>query len=255
MKDARYTVHQLAALSGVSVRTLHHYDEIGLLPALRSGNNYRRYGSDQVNRLQQILLYRETGMPLSDIARLLDDPNYDAPHALQAHLKRLQAQRERVDDLIATVEKTIAIYEGGNTMSDEEKFEAFKQRSIEKNEEEYGSEVRERWGDETADASAKKFAGMTKEGWKDVQDIEAQMKEALLAGMASGDAAGPDAQRAADLHRQWLCRFWPDGMYTADAHRGMAEMYVADERFKAYYEAFGEGAAAFLRDAIIAYCA
>ena len=80
-------------------------------------------------------------------------------------------------------------------------------------------------------------------------------KEALVAAMAAGDPTGEDAHRAADLHRQWLCKFWKDGTYSKAAHLGLAEMYVADDRFKAYYEAVAPGAAEFLRDAIKAYCA
>ena len=97
--------------------------------------------------------------------------------------------------------------------------------------------------------------GMSEEEYRRTQELESQIKEALLAGMASGDPAGADAQRAADLHRQWLCAFWKDGAYSKEAHAGMAEMYVADERFKAYYEAIAPGAAEFLRGAIKAYCA
>ena len=106
-----YTVHELAALSGCTVRTLHHYDELGLVRAGRAANGYRRYGPAEVDRLQQVLLYREAEMPLADIKRLLDDPAFDARDALAGHLRELHARKERLDGLIASVEKTLASME------------------------------------------------------------------------------------------------------------------------------------------------
>ena len=141
-----YTVHELAALSGCTVRTLHHYDELGLVRAGRAANGYRRYGPAEVDRLQQVLLYREAEMPLADIKRLLDDPAFDAREALAGHLRELHARKERLDGLIASVEKTLASMEGDDPMKDEEKFEAFKQGLVDENEKKYGKEVRERWG-------------------------------------------------------------------------------------------------------------
>lgn len=250
-----YTVRELAELSGVSVRTLHHYDELGLVHPKRSANNYRSYGPEEVDRLQQVLLYREAEMPLSDIKRLLEDPSFDACQALSGHLTELRSRRERLESLIASVEKTLACMEGGKPMKDKEKFEAFKKSLVDENEKQYGKEVRERWGDDAADASNAKVMGMSEEKYQRTQELQEEMTQALLAGMELGDAAGPDAQRAADLHRQWLCMFWKDGTYSKEAHVGLAEMYVSDERFKEYYEAMAPGATEFLRDAIKAYCA
>ena len=249
------TIHEVSKLAGVSVRTLHHYDELGLVRAGRAANGYRRYGPAEVDRLQQVLLYREAEMPLSDIKRLLDDPSFDARTALVGHLRELRARRGRLDGLIASVEKTLACMEGSATMEDEEKFEAFKQGLVDENEQRYGKEVRERWGDDAADASNAKLMGMSVEQYHRTQKLEQGVKDALLAAMAAGDPTGEDAHRAADLHRQWLCEFWKDGTYSKAAHLGLAEMYVADDRFKAYYEAVAPGAAEFLRDAIKAYCA
>ena len=158
-----YTVHELAALSGCTVRTLHHYDELGLVRAQRAANGYRRYGPAEVDRLQQVLLYRECDMPLADIGRLLDDPAFDARDALAGHLRELHARKERLDGLIASVEKTLACMEGSTSMEDQEKFEAFKQGLVDENERRYGEEVRERWGDDAADASNAKLMGMTEE--------------------------------------------------------------------------------------------
>ena len=221
----------------------------------RAANGYRRYGPAEVDRLQQVLLYREAEMPLADIKRLLDDPAFDAREALAGHLRELHARKERLDGLIASVEKTLASMEGDDPMKDEEKFEAFKQGLVDENEKKYGKEVRERWGDDAADASNAKVMGMSQEQFERTQALEQEIKDALVAAMATGDPAGEEAQRAANLHRRWLSAFWKDGTYSKAAHQGIAEMYVADDRFKAYYEAIAPGAAVFLRDAIRAYCA
>lgn len=253
--DNGYTVHELAELSGCTVRTLHHYDDLGLVRAQRAANGYRRYGAAEVDRLQQVLLYREADLPLADIKRLLDDPAFDAHDALAGHLCELRMRKQRLDGLIASVEKTLACMEGSDEMSDKEKFEAFKQGLVDKNEQQYGEEVRERWGDDAVDASNAKVMGMSQEQYERTQALEQEIKDALVAAMAAGDPAGEEAQHAADLHRQWLSAFWKDGAYSKAAHQGIAEMYVADDRFKAYYEAIAPGAAEFLRDAIKAYCA
>lgn len=251
---ARYSVHELAGLSGVSVRTLHHYDSIGLLCPYRADNKYRVYGQEEVDRLQQILLYREVGLGLADIKALLDDASFDAEQALVDHLACLVEQRERTDKLIASVEKTLANRKGAISMSDQEKFEGFKKKLVEDNEKKYGKEARAAYGDDAVDASNAKMMGMTEERYAATQDVEAAMREELLAAMEKGDPAGPHAQKAADFHRQWLTAFWKEGQYSKPAHRGLAEMYVADERFKQYYDAIAPGAAEFLRDAIAAYC-
>lgn len=140
-------------------------------------------------------------------------------------------------------------------MNDSEKFEGFKRKLVEDNEEEYGAEVRAAYGDDAVDASNAKLMGMTEEQYRAVQGTEQALFEALVAGMEEGDPAGDAAQKAADLHRQWLCAFWADGQYSPEAHKGIAEMYVADERFSAYYDKAAPGAAEFLRDAIKVYCA
>lgn len=254
-KGRTYTVHELAELSGCTVRALHHYDELGLVRAQRAANGYRRYGQAEVDRLQQVLLYREADLPLADIKRLLDDPSFNARDALAGHLRELRRRAQRLESLIASVEKTLAHVEGGAAMEDREKFEAFKKGLVDENEKKYGAEVRERWGDVAADASNAKVMGMSEDQYARTQELEEQMREALLAAMAKGDPSCEHAWRAADLHRQWLCEFWADGAYSKEAHVALAEGYAADERFKSYYEAIAPDATEFLRDAIKAYCA
>ncbi len=247
-----YTVQRLASLAGVSARTPRYYDEIGLLkPARVSSAGYRIYGTAEVDRLQQIMFYRELGVGLGEIKQILESPGFDALQALREHRRQLLAKREQLDQLIANLEKTIAQAEGGRTMSDREKFEGFKQKMIAENEARYGEEVRAKFGREALERSNKMLANMTEEQAKALQELSREVIETLKAAYATGDPKGELAQKAADLHRQWLCFFWPQ--YDKEAHAGLARMYVQDERFTAYYDQDQPGLAQFLCDAILAY--
>ena len=144
-----YTVKELSQMAGVSARTLRYYDQIGLLrPARVNPSGYRIYGREEVDRLQQILFYRELGVKLSKIKEILAAPSFDAIQALQEHREKLLAKRKQLDLLIANVEKTIAAKEGRINMKDQEKFEGFKQKLIAENEKKFGMEARERYGTE-----------------------------------------------------------------------------------------------------------
>lgn len=136
-------------------------------------------------------------------------------------------------------------------MSDQEKFEGFKQKLVEENEEKYGKEIRNKYGDEAIDRSNRKIMNMTKEQHEELNALSKELTETLSAAFKTGDPAGQLAQKAADLHRQWLCFFWNN--YTKEAHAGVAQMYVNDEKFTAYYDRQQSGTAAFLRDAILIY--
>jgi len=250
-----YTVSQLAALAGVSARTIRHYDAVGLLkPAKIAENGYRLYNNDQVDMLQQILFYKELGIPLGEINLILSAPEFDPLKALYNHLAALERQKEHTTALIETVQKTIDHMLGGNNMNDKEKFEGFKKELIDQNEKAYGDEVRAKYGDDAVNASNAKFAGISQEKWHEQEVLNEQIAQALKAGTAVGDPGCSDAQHACELHARWLMMFWPDGMYSKEAHLGLGEMYVADERFQAYYNNIAIGAAVFLRDALQIYC-
>ncbi|WP_066632975.1 MerR family transcriptional regulator [Desulfolucanica intricata] len=247
-----YTVQKLAGLAGVSTRTLRYYDEIGLLrPARINSSGYRIYGQAEVDRLQQILFYRELGLSLDSIKEIVTSPSYDGVTALKEHRKKLLEKRKQLDLLIANVDKTIASAEGRIKMSDKEKFEGFKQKMIDENEKKYGREIRAKYGDETVNQSYKKFKEMTEEQYAEWEKLSESVIETLKAAFATGNPAGELAQKAADLHRQWLCCSW--NCYTKEAHAGVAQMYVNDERFTAYYDKEQPGLAEFLRDAILVY--
>lgn len=247
-----YTVQKLGKLAGISTRTLRYYDEIDLLkPARINSSGYRIYGKEEVDRLQQILFYKELGVGLEDIKEMMASPDFDARAALAEHRQRLMEKREQLDLLIANVEKTIALKEGRNTMMDKEKFEGFKQKMINENEEKYGKEIREKYGEEVVEKSNKAFKSMTAEQYGQFEQLGVEVLETLKKAVAEGDPAGELAQKTADLHKQWLTFAW--GQYSREAHAGVAQMYVDDERFTAYYDKEVPGGAAFLRDAVVIY--
>lgn len=247
-----YTIQKLAKMAGISTRTLRYYDEIGILkPARTNSSGYRIYGKAQVDILQQILFYRELAVSLDSIKQIVSSPSFNANHALKEHRKQLLAKREQLDLLIANIDKTIEAIEGRINMSDKEKFEGFKQKLIDDNEEKYGKEIREKYGDEVIDKSNMKVKGMTPEQYAQAERLSTEILSTLSEAIKTGDAASELAQKAADLHRQWLCLYWDN--YSKEAHAGVAQMYVYDERFTAYYDKERPGTAAFLRDAILIY--
>lgn len=247
-----YTIQKLGRLAGVSTRTLRYYDEIGMLkPARINSSGYRIYGQAEVDLLQQILFYRELGVSLEDIKGIVTSPSFDGFAALKEHRKRLLERREQLDILIANVDKTISEKEGIIEMTNKEKFEGFKQKLIEDNEKKYGEEIRAKYGEEQVKRSYHQVKNMTEEQYKEAEKLGEEVLSTLAAAFATGDPAGELAQKTADLHRQWLTFFW--GSYTKEAHAGVAQMYVDDERFTAYYDKEQPGSAAFLRDAVRIY--
>lgn len=249
-----YSINKLAKLSGVSSRTLRYYDEIGLLsPRRTSSNGYRIYGQSEVDVLQQILFYRELGVPLEEIKNIIWAQDYDSASALQGHLSALQSKKEQLERLIANVGQTIAASKGEIRMSNHEKFEGFKRSLIEENEKKYGEEIRQKYGEDTVDASNAKLMGLTEAEYQELQDLSQQVNDTLKKALAQGDPASALAQEACDLHRQWLSFSWQS--YTKEAHLGLGLMYVEDERFKKYYDDIAVGAAEFLYEALKIYCA
>ncbi|QAT40486.1 MerR family transcriptional regulator [Clostridium sp. JN-9] len=247
-----YTVQKLSKIAGVSTRTLRYYDEIGILkPARINSSGYRIYGQNEVDRLQQILFYRELGVSLSSIKLIITSSAFDGNKALREHREKLLAKRQQIDLLIENIDKTLAVSEGGIKMTDSEKFKGFKQQLIDENEKKYGKEIREKYGDNQVEESNNKFKNMTKEQYDEFEKLGKQVLETLKSAFATGDPAGELAQEAADLHKQWLCYTWPS--YSKEAHAGLAQMYVDDARFTAYYDKEQPGTAAFLRDAILIY--
>ncbi|NLK27686.1 MAG: MerR family transcriptional regulator [Clostridiales bacterium] len=247
-----YTVRKLSSLAGVSTRTLRYYDEIGILkPARINSSGYRIYGQAEVDRLQQIMFYRELGVSLDVIKGILNSESFDITMALKDHRLKLLEKRQQLDLLIKNVEKTIQYQEGRVKMMDKEKFEGFKKNLVEENEKKYGKEVREKYGDSAVDASNAQMLNMTQEQYIEFEKLTKEVIDTLKEAYASGDPASELAQKAADLHGRWLSFTW--GNYNKEAHAGVAQMYVDDERFTQYYDQHQPGLAKFLRDAVLVY--
>ena len=242
-----YSVSEIAQLAGVSARTLRHYEDVGLLSPARTENGYRAYGPKDVRRLGHVLAMRSCGLSLSEIRDLLDNPQADVRSALSSHLRDLHEQQQRLQEAVARTSAAIATIERIDVMKDEQKFEELKAQALQENEERYGEEARARHGDEAVDAANERLSGMTREQWDEKDRLEEAIKVQLRQAMATGDAAGEEAHELADLHRRWIQLHWGEGRYSREAHLGLAQGYLADPRFRDYYDgAAGEGATDFL---------
>ena len=248
-----YTINKLARLASVSTRTLRYYDAISLLPPRRiDSSGYRIYGQHEVDLLQQILIYRELNVPLGEIKKIMSSKNYDRLGALQKHLSDLKDKRERLNLLIVNVEKTITALRGGATMNDREKFEGLKQKLLEKNEMQYGQEVREKFGNKVIDDSNAKLMGLSAAQYTEVQELSNQINTLLKAAFEQGNPSSELAQKVCTLHQKWLGYFWAS--YSKEAHLGLAQAYVDDPRFKRYYDNIATGCAEFLNKSLQIFC-
>ncbi|MFF9569455.1 MerR family transcriptional regulator [Streptomyces sp. NPDC014685] len=247
-----YSVGQVAEFAGVTVRTLHHYDGIGLLsPGGRSHAGHRRYDDGDLDRLQQILFYRELGFPLDRIAVLLDDPEADPQEHLHRQHRLLTDRIAELRKMADAVEKAMEARKMGINLTPEERFEVFGDQDPER----YAEEAERRWGGTDAYAeSQRRAASYTKDDWKRMQAEAAEWGASYSALMEAGEpATGERAMDLAEEHRRRIIgRFYECG---PEAHRGLGEMYVSDPRFRAYYEAIRPGMAEHLRDAIEANAA
>ena len=247
-----YTTQNLSKLANISARTLRYYDEIGLLkPVRQSSNGYRIYGQQEVDKLQQIMFYKTMGLELETIKQLLENPDFDAIKAMENHLEKLKAEQDKLLSLIEYVDTTISYLKGETKMSDKEKFEIYKDEIIKSNEEKYGAEAREKYGDESVDFANMKIKGATKEQLDHIQTLTQQINETLKLAVENGDTKGEKAQEMCKLHQEWIKFFWKE--YTPQAHWGLCQMYLYDERFYAYYEKIAPKAADFLVEAMKYY--
>jgi DNA-binding transcriptional MerR regulator len=241
------TVSEIAAAAGVSVRTLHHYDEIGLLrPQDRTDAGYRLYGDPEVRRLHEIVFWRSLGFPLDEVRALLDEPGHDALESMRLHRDRLVAEHGRITARIEAVDVAIARAAGGAPLTNDDLvvlFEGFEPSA-------YEAEVEQRWGDSPEwVVSKRRTAQYGKEAWERIKREGEALNGQLAALCRSGvspDAA--EARGAAAAHRAYIDRwFYP---VSAQVHLALADGYVADARFAATYEALAPGLSVWLRDAI-----
>jgi MerR family transcriptional regulator, thiopeptide resistance regulator len=244
-RPSRHTVKAAAHIAGVSVRTLHHYDQIGLLkPAAHSSAGYRLYDDRDLQRLQQVLFFKELGFDLKEVKRILSDPSFDHRAALVRHRKLLLERQERLGRLIKAVDHSLAALKKGKPM-DTKMFDGFDAAQ-------YEEEARQRWGHTDAwKQSQDRWKKLTKQDLADIQQEGKSVIDGLVA-LSDESPADPRVQAlVARHHRQINDRF-----YTCPVEilRQLGEAYVDDPRFAAFYDQFQTGLATFLRDAIRVYC-
>lgn len=247
-----YSVGEVARLTGVTVRTLHHYDEIGLLvPGERSGAGYRRYGGADLERLQQILIYRELGFPLEEIATILDDPQSDSLSHLRRQHVLLVSRLERLRTMVDAIEFMMEAQQMGIQLTPQERFDVFGDFDPDQ----HSEEAQQRWGGTDAyRQSQRRAASYSKQDWQRIKEESDRVYRGLAEAMTAGLPA--DSARAmglAEEHRAQIGRWFYDCSY--EIHRGLGEMYVADQRFTDTIDGYGAGLAAYLREAILANAA
>ncbi|MGY5483655.1 MerR family transcriptional regulator [Paenibacillus sp. ALE2] len=241
-----YTVKEVSNLSGISVRTLHYYDEIGLLKPHHIGNNgYRYYEQEQLLRLQQIMVYRELDLPLSEIGNVLKQTKEQKAEVLQVHRAKIEAKVFRLHTLLQTIDETVAHLKGEQTMEPEQMYQGFnpeKQEMYERDlTERYGSQVEEK-----IQESKTATTNWSKEDYLDSQaeadQIHRELAEAMHKGLKHNSA---EVQALIRRHLQWVSRFYTP---TAEIYSGLGDLYVEHEDFSKMYEGYRPGLAEYLRD-------
>ncbi len=239
-------VNEVCKLTGLSARSLHYYDEIGLLkPSFVAESGYRYYDEDDISTLQQIMFFRELEFPLKEVKEIMSAPSYDKKEALKRQRQVLLLKQERLNDLIKLTEKII---NGDDKMS----FKEFDMSAIEAEQKKYAKEVKDKWGNTQAYAeSQKKHAGYGKEQWKQINDEANEIFKAFSEqrGKDPSDAA---LQKLVERWREHIGRWYYE--CTPEILSGLGEMYVLDERFKRNIDKFGEGTAETMSKAIAIYC-
>ena len=240
-------VKEVADLVGISVRTLHYYDQTGLLtPGVRTESGYRLYSDKDLETLQQILFFRELDFPLKKIKEIISCPSFDRQEALQLHRKMLLERRKRIDEMIATIDKTMQYVKGEIQMSNKEKFEGF---DFSYNP--YEKEARERWGNEAVDKSNAKLGNISKTERKAM----GEKMNSIYRKLSELKNTSPGSDEAQAAIKEWydFLNHNTGHHYSLDAFKGLGQMYVEDERFTNNINKFGDGLAKFMCDAMAVY--
>ncbi len=240
-------IHEVVKLSGVSVRTLHHYDTLGLLrPGRNPDNGYREYTDGDMDLLQQILFFRECGFPLAKIAKLLKSPAYDRETAYELQKNTLLHEKQRIENMLFTLERTMQARKGEIVMTQKEKFAGFDFK-----ENPYEEEARARWGDPAVNRSNAHLKGLGPQGQQALGD----RMNALFSKLSAVRGEAPESP-AAQAAMEEMFRFFNESFgvtYTPEAFAALGQMYVDDERFTKNIDQFGEGLSQFLAAAMAEY--
>ena len=249
MAVPKYSVGEVARIAKVTIRTLHHYDQIGLLaPSSRNRSGYRQYTRVDIERLQQIRFHRELGLALEEIRSILDAKDFDAERALREHREHLRQRLDETQALITTIDRMLANGKGEAEMTTEEMFDGFKP-------EKYEAEVGERWGGSPAcKESMRRTKSYGPEQWREIKEEAETIVQEMAAARSAGAAPESDAAMAlAERYRQHIDRwFYSCG---PEMHAALGSMYVADPRFAEYFDRHSEGLSSYVDRAIRANAA
>ncbi|HIE5420197.1 TPA: MerR family transcriptional regulator [Clostridium botulinum] len=248
-----YKIKEVADMAGISVRMLHHYDKIGLLdPESVSDAGYRLYSDENLDRLQQILFFKELNFPLQEIKIILDSPNFNKKEALETHKQLLLEKKIRLGKIIQSVDKTISSMEGEFKMNKKEVLGAFDMTEIEEHQKKYSEEVKNKYGNTSAyKESNEKTSKYTKEDWNNImKDWDIIYKK--LANLMDKNPDDKEVQEYIHQFREHISKNFYD--CTPEIFRGLGELYVNDERFTANIDKYKTGLSKFLREAINVYC-
>jgi DNA-binding transcriptional MerR regulator len=241
-----FTVKQLSKMAGITPRTLHHYDDIGLLKPSRVGDNgYRYYGEEALLKLQQILFYRELDFPLDDIKKIMGRRDFDVLGALQSHKDALQKQAVRLNHLLATVDNTIQHIKGEKIMSQKGLFEGFSEEEQEK----YALEAEQLYDPETVRESNRKWKGYSAAKKEAIMAEGRQIYQDMVAAMSMG-ASSAEAQAVVEHWRKHMDYFWTPNL---DQLLGLASGYNDDPRFKANFDKLHPKLAEFMLESVKVY--
>ncbi|KEJ00328.1 MerR family transcriptional regulator [Clostridium botulinum A2B7 92] len=248
-----YKIKEVADMAGISVRMLHHYDKIGLLdPESVSAAGYRLYSDENLDRLQQILFFKELNFPLQEIKIILDSPNFDKKEALKVHRQLLLEKKIRLEKIIQSVDKTISSMEGEFKMDKKETLNVFSMIEIEEHQKKYSEEVKEKYGNTSAyKESNKKTSKYTKEDWSNIMKGWDEIFK-KLANLMDKNPDDEEVQESVHQLREHISKNFYD--CTPEIFRGLGELYVNDERFTANIDKYKTGLSKFVKEAINVYC-
>lgn len=246
-----YKINEVSKLTGVSIRMLHHYDKIRLLePSKRTDSNYRMYNDDDIARLYQILLFKELEFPLQEIKQILDDKDFNREEALKVQRNLIFEKKKRLERILESIDDTIENL-GGNVMS-KDNFKAFGYEEVKKHQEKYKEETEKRYGKSDAYRESQgKTSKYSKNDWENIMQEAGAIYEELYKLMDKD----PSDEKVQELIEKWRNHITTNFYNcTIEIFRGLALMYVGDERFTKNIDKYGEGLAKFMSDAMNIYC-
>lgn len=248
-----YKIKEISDMSGISVRMLHHYDKIDILkPNCINSSGYRLYTDKEIERLQQILFFKELDFTLQEIKSILDNPYFDRKKALISHKELLLEKKLRLEKIIHTVNKTINSIERGVDMNKNEMFNSFDSSEIDEHRKKYAKETKEKYGDTNAYKESKdKTSSYNKSDWQTIQ-LKMEKIYRTLANNMDKDASDKEVQNSVHEWRELINKHFYT--CTPEIFRGLGELYVNDERFTSNIDKYKVGLSEFLRDAINIYC-